>query len=986
VQEELRELSSALRKAAPAAAWRVGERAAEAEKVSLISTDTSTGEYLFAVAIGRGQANEVYLWPADVEWECDCDSNASACAHVVAALCGMRSGLSKLREAQAPPHLVMQLYRQGRWLDLRLAVRRGEDLEACSGPLPSDILISEELRRLQRIQGDASGKRIASRHYRALLSALLAAVEVTLEDQLVQVSKVPLDRIAVIDRVGPSFRLRLLSPESVEEEFEGEPDLVLADGTLRPLGTGRLSELQLHQLREPLLFHAHELPRLTAEWIPALERAVQVIRRDGVPDTQEGGLESIVEFQPRAGLLEVSARIVYGNPAVAEVRGDELLPLGGVRALPPRDRTGELRLHNQLREELAMRAGQRLRLEPADAARFVRDRLPAFSGRIHGKEHAQHYRVSTTPLRPKVHWEEGSLSLSFVGGEHNARPREVIDAWNRGETLVSLGDQGFASLPKDWLGEHAHLVSMLVGDESENNSTHLAPLAADLFESVQERLPPGLEQLANKLRDEGNIPQLDPPSGLLAALRPYQLRGWSWLRFLSEHAMGAVLADDMGLGKTVQTLAALVADRPAGPALVVAPTSVLRNWEAEAKRFTPELRVAVFHGQKRTKRLEQLRAGKLDLLITSYAIVRRDIEVLTDVSFRTVVVDEAQAIKNAQSMTSRAVRRLRAHHRIALTGTPIENRLTEIWSLMEFLNPGLFGSRKAFEERLAGPAAQGNQHAIHAIRTRIRPFVLRRLKQDVASDLPARSETVIHCPLSDEQRSGYKAVRHAAMVGLEQPESTTTGTKPGNRRMQVLAALTRLRQVACHPGMLPGGSAEAASGKLDRLMELLPRLIESGHKALVFSQWTSLLDLVEPRLEAAELPFVRLDGSTKNRAAVVDQFQNDEGTGIFLISLKAGGTGLNLTAADHVFHLDPWWNPAVEQQATDRAHRIGQTRPVFSWKLVSEGTVEERIIVLQERKKALADAVLGGGDIAQAVSINELEELLDPLAVHSPAG
>ena len=977
MQDELRELNSALRKAAPAAAWRVGERAAEAKKVSLISTDSTAGEYLLAVAIGRGQAKEVYLWPADVEWECDCDSNANACAHVVAALCGMHSGLHKLPEAEAPPHLVMQLYRQGRWLDLRLAVRRGENLETCSSPLPSDILVSEELRRLQRILGDASGKRVASRHYRALMSALLAAVEVTLDDQLVQVSKVPLDRIAVIDRVGPSFRLRLLSPESVEEEFEGDPDLVLADGTLRPLGTGRLSELQLHQLREPLLFHPHELPRLTAEWIPALERAVQVIRSEGVPESQEGGLESVVELQPRAGLLEVSARIVYGDPAVAEVRGDELIPLGGVRALPPRDRTGELRLHNQLRQELAMHPGQRLRLESADAARFVRDRLSGFSGRIDGQEHAQRFRVSTKPLRPKVHWEEGNLRLSFLGGEHNAKPQDVLNAWNRGETLVSLGAQGFASLPEDWLQEHAHLISMLVGDESENTSTHLAPLAAELFESVQERLPPGLEQLANKLRDEGNIPQLEPPPGLLATLRPYQLRGWSWLRFLSEHAMGAVLADDMGLGKTVQTLAALMAEREAGPALVVAPTSVLRNWEAEAERFAPELRVAVFHGQKRAELLVQLRAGELDLLITSYAILRRDIESLNEVSFRTVVVDEAQAIKNANSMTSRAVRRLRAHHRIALTGTPIENRLTEIWSLMEFLNPGLFGTRKGFEERLAGPAAQGNQQALSAIRTRIRPFVLRRLKQDVADDLPARSETVLHCPLSEEQQVGYKAVRHAAMVGLEQDPSTASDKNPGNRRMQVLAALTRLRQVACHPGMLPGGSADAASGKLDRLMELLPRLIESGHKALVFSQWTSLLDLVEPRLETAGLSFVRLDGSTRNRATVVNQFQTDEGTGIFLISLKAGGTGLNLTAADHVFHLDPWWNPAVEAQAIDRAHRIGQTRPVFAYRLIAQNTVEEKILALQDQKRELAASIISADTgILSGLTTEDVEMLL----------
>ena len=977
MHDELRELGSALRRAAPATAWRVGERAAESGKVALVSTDDAAGEHLLAVSMGRGHANEVYLWPADAEWECDCESTAQACAHAVAALCGLRVGLDKLPEAQARPHLVMQLSRNGRWLDLRLAIRRGEALDGCGQALSPDVVASEELLRLRRVQGDAATKRIAARHYSALLSALLAAVEVTLDDQQVQISKVPLDRVALVDRVGNGFRLQLISPESVEDEFEGQPTLVLADGVLRPLGNGRLTELQLHQLRAPLLFQPRELPRLTAEWIPALERAVQVIRRDGVPIQQDGGVEAVLELRFHTGLLEASARIVYGNPAVAEVRGDALVPLGGIRALPPRDRAAERRLHSQLHEALAMRAGQRLRLEAADAARFVRDRLPNFAGQVLGREHAQRFRISAAPLRPQVHWRNGHLSVSFEGDGHSAAAGQVLKAWNRGETLVSLGAEGFAALPVEWLHDHDHLIAMLIDDRSERPGTHLAPVAAELFESVRQRLPVGLEQLASRLRDEGSIPQLPPPEGLHAELRPYQLRGWSWLRFLGQHSMGAVLADDMGLGKTVQTLAALLATRAEGPALVIAPTSVLRNWESEAERFTPDLRIAVLHGQKRSAKLKQLRDGELDLLITSYAIVLRDIDALAAVPFHTVVIDEAQAIKNPDSKTSRATRRLQAHHRIALTGTPIENRLSELWSLMEFLNPGLFGSLRAFEERLAAPAARGDKQALTAIRARIRPFVLRRLKEDVAADLPARTETTIHCQLSDAQRVGYEAVRHAALTGLQQAPANATAQASGSRRMQVLAALTRLRQAACHPGLLPGGSPTAESGKLNRLMDLLPPLADTGHKALVFSQWTSLLDLVEPRLKDAGLGFVRLDGSTRDRAAVVEQFQAKSGPPIFLISLKAGGTGLNLTAADHVFHLDPWWNPAVERQATDRAHRIGQTRPVFAWKLVSEGTVEERIIALQERKKALADAILGGGEVTTGVSVAELEDLLE---------
>jgi superfamily II DNA or RNA helicase len=840
---------------------------------------------------------------------------------------------------------------------------------------------SDELRRLLRLQQDGAGKRIPARHYRTLLSALLQAVEVSLDGDPLGISKVPLQRVAVVDRVGSGYRITLRNPDEVDVQFEGDPTLVLAGGILRPRGDGRLTELQLHQLRAPLLFHPHELPRLTAEWLPSLERAVQVIRRDGIPQEQVGGLDVLLELQPRAGLLEASARIVYGDPPVAELRGEELIPLGGVRALPPRDKKGELQAISQLREQLAMRPGQRLRLEDADAARFVRDRLAHFSGTIVGEEYSRRFEVAAQPLQPQVEWQDGRVAMSFRSGAGEASAERVLDAWHRGESLVPLQGGGFATLPQGWLEEHSHLLDTLASaGKGGGAGRHLATVAAEIFQSLQEQLPEGLRRLADVLREEGEVPQLDPPPGLRATLRPYQLRGWSWLQFLGEQEMGAVLADDMGLGKTVQALASLEAERGSGPSLVVAPTSVLRNWQSEAQRFTPDLRVIILHGGDRSARLQELRTGEADLAITSYAILRRDIDELAGLPFRTVVLDEAQAIKNPDSQTARAARRLQAQRRIALTGTPLENRVSELWSLMEFLNPGFFGSRQRFEERLAGPAAQGDKRAVELIRRRIAPFVLRRLKEEVAPDLPPRTETVLHCPLSEDQQRHYEAVRQAAITGLRQPpDPTQGGGRMGNRRMQVLTALTRLRQAACHPALLPGGPPDADSAKLDRLLELLPPLIESGHKALVFSQWTSLLDLVEPRLLRAGIPFLRLDGSTRDRSTVVEHFQSSGGPPIFLISLKAGGTGLNLTAADHVFHLDPWWNPAVERQATDRAHRIGQTRPVFAWKLVSEGTVEERILALQQRKQGLADAVLSGTGSGSAVALEELEELLRPL-------
>ena len=368
---------------------------------------------------------------------------------------------------------------------------------------------------------------------------------------------------------------------------------------------------------------------------------------------------------------------------------------------------------------------------------------------------------------------------------------------------------------------------------------------------------------------------------------------------------------------------------------------------------------------------EGLRAGELDVLVTTYAVMRLDIDSLTQTRFGSVILDEAQAIKNADSQTAKAARRLQAGQRIALTGTPVENHLGELWSLFEFLNPGFFGGRSRFQETLGGPAAAGDVRAVQALRRRVAPFVLRRLKGDVAAELPPRTDIVLRCPMTDAQKEGYERMRRGGLSGLESEDK-----RP--RRMKVLEILTRLRQASCHAGLLPGGDAAAASGKLDVLCETLEEIIDEGHRALVFSQWTSLLDLVEPRLEDAGIGFLRLDGRTRNRAELVDRFQAEDGPPVFLISLKAGGTGLNLTAADHVFHLDPWWNPAVEQQATDRAHRIGQERPVFAWKLVSEGTVEERIVALQERKRALAESVLEGQGVT-ALSDAELDALLDPL-------
>jgi SNF2 family DNA or RNA helicase len=414
----------------------------------------------------------------------------------------------------------------------------------------------------------------------------------------------------------------------------------------------------------------------------------------------------------------------------------------------------------------------------------------------------------------------------------------------------------------------------------------------------------------------------------------------------------------MGLGKTLEALCAL-----RGRSLVVAPTSVLHNWEREARRFRPGLRVALYHGAGRA-----LDPGA-DLTLTTYAILRLDAERLAAESWDAVVLDEAQAIKNPDSQVARAAHRLRARFALAMTGTPVENRLDELWSQLHFANRGLLGSRRDFDERYARPIAAGDVQAAERLRARIRPFLLRRRKREVAPELPPRSDLVLEAELSADERALYDAIRAATRADV------VARLSAGGSVLAALEALLRLRQAACHPALVPGGRA-AGSAKLAVLLEVLEEAVAEGHKALVFSQWTSLLDLVEPQLRAAELAFARLDGATRDRAGVVARFQDAQGPPVLLASLGAGGTGLNLTAADCVFILDPWWNPAVEDQAADRAHRIGQERPVLVYRIVARDTVEERILALQERKRALAEAALAGAAQASELTREDLLALL----------
>jgi len=391
---------------------------------------------------------------------------------------------------------------------------------------------------------------------------------------------------------------------------------------------------------------------------------------------------------------------------------------------------------------------------------------------------------------------------------------------------------------------------------------------------------------------------------------------------------------------------------------------VIHNWAREAATFVPDRSVCLYHGAGRE-------IVPADLTLTTYATLRRDAVALSAEVWDAIVLDEAQAIKNPESQVAQAAFGLRAEFRLSLSGTPVENRLDELWSQMHFTNPGFLGGRSNFSARYEKPILAGDATALARLRARLEPFVLRRLKKDVAADLPPRTETTLYSELAEDERETYEALRANSRREIGARFSN------GGNVMSALEALLRLRQAACHRGLLPGVEA-AGSSKVEALLGALGDVVAGGHKALVFSQWTQFLDRIESSVGAAGLSSVRLDGATRDRAAVVDRFQNDPDVPVFLISLQAGGTGLNLTSADHVFFMDPWWNPAVEQQAADRAHRIGQDRPVMVYRLVSKDTVEERVLALQERKRGLADAALAAGGLSgSAVTRDEILALLD---------
>ncbi len=977
--EQLKTLSDAMRAAAAPRTWSRGVMINREGSVEGLE-ETEDEIVLRVRTRDRPIPPTVVLYPETEEWDCDCGGKLDVCPHAVAAV------LATVQARQNGPGELPQSARPRSTLRYSLSVERGllvVERQEIDPSGAANLLIEPVARAAQRrgekpelVLSDVDveldrllpqGRAVVERREQAkLLFLKLAQAPVVLEGEPVSVeTELALPRGRVV-REGEGFRLTIEADPEVTAVLA--PEVIRLGSRVRLLGEVGLCGQRLERLPHVRRFSPAQLAELTQEVLPGLEGRFPLeveVPRGGTRGTPR--LDLGLSFVGRR--VSLSPSLVYGDPPVVRIVDDRPVYLGS--GLPPaRDHEAERRVLERLRDELGLLPGRSVTAEGSDGAALIARvrRFEADIGRPDERE--------LSPLVPRLVMEpDGRVELFFEAteapDEHGpaqtarASAGAALAAFEAGHGVVPLDGGGFARLSASWWAEHGGHVAWLLEQRDREGKVRPAGVfaVAHLAEALGEAPPPELERLAPLVRGFEALPEAPLPKDLTAELRSYQRHGVNWLSFLRDAGLGALLADDMGLGKTLQTLTVLPRRVDAGAgSLVVCPTSVLDNWAKELARFRPALRVSPYHGPSRALDPDA------DVTLTTYALLRIDRSELSAVRWAAVVLDEAQAIKNPGSLTARAAYGLDAGFRVALTGTPVENRLEELWSQMHFTNPGLVGSQDDFERRFAKPIAGGDARAAVRLEARIRPVLLRRMKAEVAPELPPRTDLVLSVHLDERERAAYDAVRLATR------KEVLKRLGGGGSVLGALEALLRLRQAACHMALLPGRAAEGST-KVDRLLEVLEEAVKEGHKALVFSQWTSMLDLVEPALKKASIAFTRLDGSTRDRGEVVARFQDQAGPPVLLLSLKAGGTGLNLTAADHVFLLDPWWNPAVEEQAADRAHRIGQDRPVFVHRLVAKDTVEERLLALQAQKRALADQVISAG--AASLTREDLLGLLD---------
>ncbi len=955
-------LLDAIRAEAKPALWANGVKLARANAAAL---EKQKGpEFIFRVKPqGRPVALTVYLTPDD-SWECSCDSAFDPCEHVVAAAITLAQGGAQVATAaQTWTRLVYRFTKVENGITVARELLHADGrVEPLTVSLQS-MVANGQAGNLQLENGDLLADRVLEKPWRGalpvdrldgLLGLLSASKQILFEGQPVAFTKdVMLPRVRVADD-GNDVVVTIHADPRVSEVIS--PGVARCGDTVCKFGETELTGPWLSGLPSVRRYDGSQIGELLSRILPELAQRFPIDNYSRRLPKVDSSLTPRIELQLAQMDIGLSVLpvLVYGTPPSARVDNGKLVHLGG--PMPVRKEKEEVRITAALRDVMSLIPGRRTTFSGPELARFV-DKLKEWRGGLSGDARRvlgaglslnPHFTAKSSFDAFGVPRAEFALEFELQGGRTESVSGEaVLRAWKEGLGLVPLESGGWAPLPLAWLDTHGARVQALLAARSEDGSVanHALPQLAELCESLDSPPPAGLDKLKPLVEGFEKLPRATLPE-VNATLRPYQQHGVDWLSFLKSTGLGGVLADDMGLGKTLQTICALEKGT-----LVVCPTSVLPNWKAELARFRPSLTVNAYHGPSRS-------LNDADVTLTTYALLRLDADALTAKKWRVVVLDEAQAIKNPDSQATRAAYRLKADLKLAVTGTPLENRLEELWSLMHFTNPGLLGGRGEFNSKYG-------DNVTPELRKKIAPFILRRLKKDVAPELPPRTEAVRFVTLEEKERAVYDSVHAATRADVVKLLSE------GGSVLKALEALLRLRQAACHIALVPGQQAKTSS-KVQVLVEQLTNAAADGHRCLVFSQWTSMLDLIEPELKTAGLTFSRLDGSTSDRGAITEKFQAADGPTVLLMSLKAGGTGLTLTAADHVFLVDPWWNPQVEAQAADRAYRIGQDKPVFVYRLVSQGTVEEKILQLQDKKRALFEAALDGGAGAASLTREDL--------------
>ncbi len=875
------------------------------------------------VTMGGGVISPlVSVFPEELEWDCDCNSREDPCIHVAAAVIALRqcraegtaSALPKPRAEAAPATIAYRLFSHERRLALRRVVEiEGEDdrpirrsIKQIAASVGRPLLTAEADLQFERRFGSVSGGVIAREQMGDVLRALSKVERLSLDGEAVAIGSPSAGLCVRIWDVGEDLQAQIEQDPGLDRIYEN--GALLRAGTLTALGEHGLSEPHFRRLRKGWTLGPKERGTLAGELLPRWRRRLPVIvQTDRLPVARTMAPRLQLATTRVGDSLEVLATIVYGDPAVARLDGDRLTLLREGADAPIRNHRLEKAVVAQLRR-LELSPGVRRRMSPGEAlewrARAERVEQLAWQGRAH----ETFFDVGT--LAPRLRTREGPVELWFqaedsgegagAGKGQGARvdAATVMRAWQEGSSLVPLMDGGFGRLPGEWLAEHGASILALFrakeGRPDEQLPAWVMPDVAALCRSLEEPPPPGYERLRALVEGFDGLPEVSPPEDLRATLRDYQGLGVRWLTLLRQAGLGALLADDMGLGKTLQALCAVK-----GRTLVVAPTSVLPNWSAEARRFRPGLRVSTYHGPGREL------DPQADLTLTTYALLRLDRSVLGAVAWDTVVLDEAQAIKNPDSQVARAAFGLEAGFRVAMTGTPVENRLEDLWSQMHFANPGLLGGRSEFVERYVRPIAAGEASQAAMLRERVRPFVLRRRKQEVARELPPRTDVVLYCELSSPERELYDSVRAATQ------DDVARRLGAGDSVFAVLEALLRLRQASCHPGLVPGSAVALGDQTGEDIMQ---EPMEQG--------FAIDMENFSPNLSGNSFSCHTLTGKKTKRGPLNPPTTTDAHAGNTLhpaqraIVPNKSNKKILIDDAHPIFHFGCWFALAYESQMT----------------------------------------------------------------------